>query len=428
MEDLMSTSHVETIPLDAEALLFLTPGDPRRADLVRDPYGFYDRLRDHSPVYQAGDGRWLITGYDACSSILRDPRSSSATEVPEESQTLAHRIFLGSMLFNDEPEHARLRRTISALFAPRAIRALRDRVGEIARELLEPLRDTDSFDLMSGPAYKLPVLVIADMLGVPADDFDDFRAWTDVSRSLIERRSLLNDGCGLSDDAISKADAVALQALDYFSSIIEHRRSEPGDDVISRLVATAGQDTVLSVEEIVTMCVLLHMAGHNTTQGLVTNCIYAMSGSPSAYGVLRGDQSLIPGAIEEALRFIGPTNPIERMASADIEIAGNTIDKGSVILPMISAANRDPKMFANPHSFDVTRANNKHLAFGAGGHLCLGAHLARLEVGEFLRVLLTDFPDLVVSVDDAELSWLDSYVHRGLTALPVTWDRGTQKR
>jgi cytochrome P450 len=407
-------------PLDAEAEAYLTPGHPQRTGLCRDPYLFYDRLRERDPVYQSPDGRWLLTSYAGSIQMLQDRRMSHQVQVPPDQQALAHRIFMGSMLFQDPPQHSRLRRTVSALFTPRAVERVRQRAADASRELLRAARDQESFDFRNGPAFRLPVLVIADMLGLPPEDFDEFRVWSEALRFLDEHDP--------TPEQLHWADRVAQGALDYFTDVIEQRRRQPGDDLISGLLAASqaeaasGADAPLSDEEIVAMCVVLHIGGHSTTQDLLASGIYNMTRHPESFAVLRRDPAAVPTAIEEFLRYEAPIGvSVERVASADLEIGGRQIEQGSIVHAILAAANRDPAVFADPGRFDVTRTPNRHLGFAAGPHVCIGAHLARVEAQEFLRVLVSEFPELRVAVPDAELEWVDSYLHRGLKTLPVSW-------
>jgi pimeloyl-[acyl-carrier protein] synthase len=411
-----ATAPVGHEPIDVEAEIWLSPGDPRRSELCRNPHGFYDRLRQHDPVYRSPDGRWLLTSYESCAQMLGDRRMSHRMlRVPAEEQTLAHRIFMGSMLFQDPPVHTRLRRTVSTLFTPRAVERVRQRAADISRQLLQGVRDGETFDFRAGPAFRLPVLVIAEMLGLPPEDFDEFRVWAEVLLFLDEHEHP-------APRELEWADGIARGALDYFTAIIEERRRRPGDDLISGLLTADDGDAALSDEELVAMCVVLHIGGHTTTQDLLTSGVYNMNQHPESFAILRRSPAAIPTAVEEFLRYESPVGVTpERVASEDLEIGGHVVPRGSVVHALLAAANRDPAIFQDPNRFDVTRTPNKHLAFATGNHVCIGAHLARVEAQEFLRVLTSEFPELRVAVPEAELEWIDSYLHRGLKTLPVRW-------
>jgi pimeloyl-[acyl-carrier protein] synthase len=404
------TAFITGSPLDEEADLYLSVGNPLRAVLNRDPYPFYARLRAHSPVYQAPDGRWLITGYNECLQMMQDRGTSHG--IPPERQTLAYRVFHGSMLYQNPPVHTRLRGTVSALFTPRAVGVLRERVADISRSLLAPLRDADEFDFRLGPAFQLPVIVIADMLNIPPEDFAETHVWADVHRFLAEHEPTAAE--------LDKANAAAEDAVDYFSPIIEQRRRHPGEDLISRLIIA---EEALTVEEIVAMCVIMHTGGHSTTQDLLSNGVYHLSKFPESAAALRADVNLIPTTIEEILRFDTPVGAtLERITTTEIEIGDQVVPPGQVIHAILAAANRDPKWFPEPDKFDITRIDNRHLAFAAGIHVCIGAHLSRLEGQEFMRVLTQEYPPLEIAGDPDELEWGDSYIHRGLKNLPVRWN------
>lgn len=403
--------------IDEEAVRWLTPGSPGRDALRRDPFSFYERLRRHDRVYETPDGRWLISGHAESLAFLQGRRTHSHdVGIPPERETVAHRIFMGSMLFKDPPEHTRLRRTVSSWFSPRGMQRLADRVDQYARALLEPLRTRGELDLKRGPAFTLPVLVIADILGLPPEDFDGFSAWSKALLYLDEHPDA--EGSDLDD-----VNRLAEQALDYFTLVIEERRRRPGDDLISSLVNPAGGAEPLTDEEIVAMCVILHIGGHTTTSDLLPNGILHMIRNPGTFAVLRSSPDLVPRAVEEFLRYDPPVGvTTARTASADLEIGGKLIPRGAVVHAVLAAADRDPLVFDDPARFDVTRVENRHIAFAAGNHLCIGAHLARLEAQAFLRVLVTEFPDLELAVAEEELSWVDSWLHRGLESLPVAWD------
>lgn len=407
---------MHTATLADEVDLFLSPARPERVAFWRDPYDFYARLRDTAPVFRAPDGRWIITGYDECDQMLKHREVSHRLRVDPAEQSLAHRVFMGSMLFRDAPEHTRLRRTVSRLFTPKVVGALRDRIARISNDLLEQVREADQFDLRTGPGFQLPVLVIADMLGVPAEDFNAFHVWAELLLYLDENPA--------EGPRFEEANRAAEEAMAYFSRIIAERRAHPGDDLISGLLAEEDPDARLTDEEIVTMCVILHIGGHSTTSTLLSNAAIRMTLQPEIDAALRTDISLLESGVEEFLRYDSPINvTVERATTSDVEIGGVLIPQGSVVHAVLAAANRDPRQFADPERFDLARKDNRHLAFASGNHFCIGSHLARLETTEFLRVLMTRFPPLRVAVPLDEVDWVPAYVHRGPHTLPVSWLR-----
>jgi len=411
-----SSFDTSTLPIDDEVMLWLSPGDPRRASLAVSPFDFFERLRRHDPVYETLDGRWLISGYAESRTLLANRSGlSHGNMVAPEDQELAHRIFMNSMLFQDPPLHTRLRRVVAPAFSPRAIDRLRESVATYAHELLEPLRDVDNFEFLEGPAFRLPVLVMADLLGVPAEDFEQFRVWPETLLYLDEHPHP-------SPETMSRFNQIAQEALDYFNSVIEERRRNPGEDIISVLLEAETSEAALSAEEIVAMCVILHIGGHTTTNSLLASGILDMMKNPDTFGILKRDPSLIALATEEMFRCDAPVGvTVARSATTDIEVEGKTIPEGAVVHAILGAANRDPRQFHDAQRFDIRRDPNDHIAFAGGNHICIGAHLARVEVQEFLRVLVTEFPALQLARTEEDLVWLDSYIHRSVVSLPVAW-------
>ena len=266
--------------------------EPGRESIRRDPFPFYERLRNHDRVYETQDGRWLISGHAEALSFLQNRKGNSHDNgVAPEAEAIAHRL-MNSMLFQDPPEHTRLRRTVSGWFSPQSVARLQNRVAEYARELLEALRDADEFDLKSGPLFRLPVFIIADILDLPTKDFDEFHVWSKALLYLDEHPNA--QGAELDD-----VNQLAEQALAYFSEVIRSRRRRPGDDLISTLVKSQDGEVGLTDEEIVAMCVILHIGGHTTTSDLLSNGLLRMVQQPESFETLRSSPDLIPRAVEE---------------------------------------------------------------------------------------------------------------------------------
>jgi cytochrome P450 len=398
-----------------EAQLFLSPGDPRRADMVRDPNPFYDRLRSAAPVLQVPDGRWVISGYDEAYAMLRDRSLSSHIHVDEAQQSLAHRVFMGSLLFKDPPEHTRLRRTVSTLFTPKAMTGWREAIAATARELLAEVRELETFDFTTGPSYHLPVFVIARLMGLPPEDFQQFRNWPEALIFLDENPSATGS-------ELDHVNGIAQVALDYFTDVIEQRRRRPGDDLISRLILADDGPSALTDEEIVAMCVILHIGGHHTTSTLLDNGLFHLTREPAQAAALRANPDLAGNAVEEMLRYEPPVaTAIARHTTSEIVAGGQTVPAGQTVLALLGAAGRDPRVSDDPHRFNITRPEPKHLAFATGSHSCIGLNVARMEAIEFLRILVTELPPLELAIPHEEVQWTDSYMHRGPTSLPVRW-------
>jgi cytochrome P450 len=407
--------------IDDEVTWFLTPGHPERAAIRNDPYPFYDRLREHEPVHKSSVGPWVVTRYDDVLALLQDPRLSrdieqawmAAAGVDSLDLRPAQRLIKSGMLWRDPPDHTRLRRLVQRSFTPSALANWYSRIDEIARGLLDGLRDRDQFDLLHDFAMKLPGIVICEMIGMPLDRLDEYEDWALATIEIQEPHQ--------PEDVLRHADAGATACLAYLDELIEEKRRRPGPDVISALLeADADEDVKVTHEEIVGMCILLHVAGHETTSNVVTNGMYLLLGHPEQYQRLRTDPSLVPAAVEEMLRYEGSgRNTMPRWASEDMVIDGTVVPAGDEVIGIFGAAHRDPARFPDPHRFDITRADNPHLAFGFGIHFCLGARLARAEAQTALRLLATEYPELRLASDD--FGWRDSLVLRALDRLPVAW-------
>ncbi len=383
-----------------------------------DPYPLLDQLRTYAPVHRitAPDGTnlWLITRFEDATRVLKDSRFSASIErktkdgirLSPVSQRLLHR----QMTVMDPPEHTRLRGLVSKAFSPRFIESLRPRVQEIADTLLDAMKPPGPIDLVSAFAFPLPIIVIAEMLGIPIEDRDRLREWSSVIFDAITR------GANAEPAHLGKAEEFAT----YVHALIEEKRKSPGDDLISKLVEVEEGGSKLDDEELLSMIVLLIFAGHETTVNLIGNGMLALFSHPDEFAKLKRDPAQIPLAVEEMLRFWGSvlsTSP--RVTTEEVEIGGQRIPKGEMIMVSLAAANHDPAQFEAPDRFDVTRAANKHLAFGHGIHFCLGAPLARVEVQIALESLLRRFPEIRLAVPREALRWRANLLLRGLHELPV---------
>ena len=406
------------IGLDAgapEALIF-NPFDPvTRAD----PYLVYRRLREEDPVHRSPLGIWILSRYADIEPRLRDPNFSNdirnASTLPlAAAPGVEDRIERRSkvMLFVDPPDHTRLRGLVNKAFTPRTVEALRPRAQEIVDDLLGRVEGEGGMDLIADLAYPLPVIVIAEMLGVPPEDRDVFHKWsTDLARSLDPL---------LPPELMDVIERSADEFTEYFAKLIAQRRANPGDDLLSALVAAEQSGDRLSEEELLSTCILLLVAGHETTMNLIGNGMLALLRHPDQLDRLRADPSLVPNAIEELLRYDGTVQMTGRTAKARIEIAGNTIEAGEICILLIGSANRDPERFNDPERVDVMRSDIKHLAFGAGAHYCLGAPLARVEAHIAFKELFRRLPpSLRLATEEPE--WRDNIVLRGLKSLPLAW-------
>jgi cytochrome P450 len=393
--------------------------DPRLAEVIADPYPTFRRLQTEDPVHWSEPlGGWVLTRYGDVRAALNDPRLSSDRITPFKASGSGRHAGLGELLrlvglwavFTDPPLHTRLRGLMNVAFTSRAVERLRPRIAELVDELLDGVRGRAHMDVIRDFAYPLPITVIAEMIGVPRADREDFKGWSDELAAFI--------GSAISTpDKYERAGKAIAAMAEYFRAMIAARRAKPQDDIMSGLLAAEERGDVLSEDELVATGILLLFAGHETTTNLIGNAVLALLRHPDQAALLRAHPELAAPAVEELMRYDGPTQAMVRVAVEDIAMEGKTIRQGDRIFTMINAANRDPAQFPDPDRVDLERQNNRHIAFGYGIHFCIGAPLARLEGQLAIPALLKRYPGLALA---AEPAWLPSMVFRGVTALPVT--------
>jgi len=394
---------------------------------LSDPYRYYLRLREQEPVYRSERlNAWVLTRYEDVHGALCDPRLISGkrvqsyadalpVDVQPELQPLYHQIdkWIGNM---DPPDHTRLRRLVNVAFTPRMVEGMRPRIRKLVDELLDAAAATARIDFISEFAYPLPAIVIAEMLGVPAEDRERFMAWSDGLTAYA--------GTGKPDVEVARkasSSAGALTAL--LKRLATRRRAEPCDDLISALVRAEDKDERLTEHELLSMCGFLLVAGHETTMSLLGNGMLALLTHRDAFDRLRSEPELTASAVEEMLRFDSPIQHQTRVAAEDLEIRGRTIRKGERVMPFLGAANRDPRQFPEPDRLDLERSPNKHLAFGFGPHFCLGAPLARLEASIAFRALAGRFPFMQLEGDSGDLVWRHHTSNRSPVMLTIALNR-----
>jgi cytochrome P450 len=365
------------------------------------PHERFDVLRARDPVHDDKLlGRVLLTRAADVAAVLKDrslsvdQRNAAPDTIVQRLATLQDREAPRSMLVLDDPEHGRLRRLVTHAFTARAIEAVKPRVAEVADELLDAVAGQPRFDLIEDFASPLPIIVIAEMLGVGAADRPDFRRWSKGLANVFSPIRTPELLAGL------KANADELSA--YFERAVADRRANPQGDLISAMVAVNDNGDRLTTQEIVTMCNLLLLAGNLTTTDLIGNCVHALLRHPDQLAKLKADPARITDAIEETLRLDPPVVQSLRIPLEPREIGGCPVRAGEAVTTYLMAAGQDPALHADPLRFDIDRADKTHFAFGGGVHFCLGAPLARAEAGIALARLFARFPDLALTGDPIE--------------------------
>jgi cytochrome P450 len=378
-----------------------------------DPYPHYERFRGPAPLLRVADTIWFALGHGDVTNLLRHPRMSTdeSHATTEIGKTGPGEVKTQSLLFMDPPDHTRLRNLVARAFTPRRIEGLRAATEAITAGLLDAMvTDSEPVDLIQAFAYPLPVRVICSLLGIPAADEATFTAWSrGIARSL--------DPTILRSTEIDAAIEQARRELRaYLGDLLEYRRKSPGDDLLSGLAAVEADGDRISSGEVLSLAVLLLVAGHETTVNLIGNGMLALLRAPDQLALLRRSPGLVGAAVDELLRFDGPVQITQRIATEDMEVVGCKVRRGDEILLVLGAANRDPAVFAEPHRLDVTRDARRHVGFGGGIHHCLGAVLARMETQIALATLLDRFGRIELAGVPARRP---TFTLRGLESLPV---------
>jgi pimeloyl-[acyl-carrier protein] synthase len=406
MEADMKTDINQTLPFS-----FTT------TEFFQNPYPFYEKLRSIHSIYWGNLLKypgWYVTGYEEAITILKDTRFKNRIPLPRTSKKyeLLKNIQNDMMLFKNQPDHKRLRFLVSNVFTPRMVEHLRPYIQETVNDLLQQFQNKKSMDVVSDLAFPLASLIIAKIIGVPEEERYQFKEW---AASLIQTMDFTRSRMAL-DNGI----AITIILRDYFKELIIKRKHSPAEDLISLLIKEEQQGDRLTDEELLATCILLVIAGHETTVNLISNSILSLLKHPHQLMELKEKPFLIEGAVEEFLRYESPTQMTARIASEDIEIYQTTIKKGDQVYILLGAANRDPNIFHNPYLLDITRNPNPHLAFGYGTHFCLGAPLARLETQIAIKSLLCQKDNLQLAAPD--LQWRKLIGFRSLNELQITFD------
>ena len=385
--------------------------DPRSPEFRANPYPYYDLLRQYAPVFLWEDwGMTFLSRHEDCQTLLRDDRVGHGTfmEAPEQQRPLLE-MQSNWLLLQNPPDHTRLRGLVHKAFTPRMVEQLRTTIQTITDRLLDSAQANDEMDIIADLAYPLPVTVIAEMIGVPEADYDRFHGWSDAlarSLDLVEDEAIYN-----------RAGDAAAEFTTYLRELADRRRVEPGQDLLSALVAVEEEGDRLTEAELYATCALLLVAGHETTINLIGNGTLALLQNRPQWDLLCAQPELAKTAVEELLRYDSPVQLTSRLVMQPLTIGEQDFQPGQFVSVMLGSANRDTAVFANADQLDITRKPNPHLAFGAGIHYCLGAPLARLEGQIAFTTLSRRFPNLRLA--DPTPRYRENYILRGLEALPV---------
>ncbi|MGA2124834.1 MAG: cytochrome P450 [Xanthobacteraceae bacterium] len=394
--------------------------DPLAPEVIADPYPFYHRLRALDPVHHSPLGFYVASRHADVTAVLRDRRFGKdfvgrMTRRRGDSifDEPVYRSMRHWMLQQDPPDHTRLRGLVVQAFTARRVEDMRPRIHEIVDQTLDRLVPRRHGDLIADFAFRLPVTVICEMLGVPSEHHEMFMAGARDGGRLL-------DPVPLSRAELDAANAANLGAQAYFQQLFELRRRQPGDDLTTKLVQAEEHGSKLSNDELTANIILLFGAGHETTVNLIGNGLLALLRHPDQLRLLRDDPALMPNAIEELLRYDSSVQTTSRVALEDVEVGATRIPEGEAVLCLLGAANRDPAVYPEPDQLDIRRSNIRPLSFGGGIHHCLGAQLARIEAEVAIATLLDRLPDLRLD-DPARPDWRQTFVLRGLKALPASW-------
>ncbi|RDG39816.1 cytochrome P450 [Streptomyces corynorhini] len=390
--------------------------NPRDPKMRSDPYPFYARLREREPVHRTPFGFWAVSGFEESSLLLRDPRLTS--EFHRDAKWAEHRGGWDSpvvtdtrmwMLMLDGGAHRRIRGLVNPVFNARSIMDMRPRISAILDRVLDEMGDGEGIDLIDALALPLPVTVICGLVGLPVEDREQCRKWTEAIGHVVDP--------SLNDETQQTMNASLVEFRAYIGEHLAKRRTDPQDDILSRLMLAEVDGEQLSDDEVIANVLLLFNAGHETTVNLVGNGMLALLRNPDQMRLLREDPDLIEEGVDEFVRYDAPVQLVARIATADIEVGGKTIPAGSKLMILLGAANRDPRRYAHPEELDMTRTDIKPLAFGGGPHYCIGALLGKIEGRLVFREMLRRYRDISLSTEN--LVWRPHVNFRGLSELRV---------
>ncbi|WP_329620747.1 cytochrome P450 [Streptomyces sp. NBC_01255] len=390
--------------------------NPRDPKMRSDPYPFYARLRETEPVHRTPFGFWVVSGYEEAAQLLRDPRLTS--EFHRDAKWAEHRGGWNSpvvddtrlwMLMLDGSAHRRIRGLVNPVFNARSVQDMRPRISKILERVLDDMGEGEGIDLIDALALPLPVTVICGLVGLPVEDRDQCRQWTEAIGHVVDPAL---------DDATQQAmNSSVVEFRAYIGEHLAKRRSEPQDDILSRLMLAEVDGERLSDDEIIANVLLLFNAGHETTVNLIGNGMLALLRHPDQLRALRENPGLIEEGVDEFVRYDAPVQLVARITTADVEVGGKIIPAGSKLMILLGAANRDPRRYAHPDTLDMTRTDIKPLAFGGGPHYCIGALLGKIEGRLVFDELLRRYRDISLTTEN--VVWRPHVNFRGLSELRV---------
>ncbi len=392
-------------------------------DFHADPYPFYEMMHEKMPLFFRPDwNNWYLTRHEDVAAAFKDARFGREIlgvmtreelgwpETPASMRPL-YDMQDAWMLLKDPPEHTHLRNLVHKAFTPRTVERLRERAQVITDELIDKVQVSGGMDMIADFALPLPITIIAEMLGVPPEDYDRLNVWSDALMHTVDSVQ--------SPELLQQGADMTMEFSAYIHEMIALRRKHPQEDLISALVAAEAENDKLTEDEMVATATLLLFGGYETTVNLIGNGMLALLRHPDQWEKLKANPALVKSAVEELLRYDSPVQLTSRWVQEDLEFAGHSFKRGQVVDFMVGAANRDPLRFPNPGVLDITRDPNPHIAFGSGIHFCIGAPLARMEAQIAFATLARRLPNLKLAADT--LRYREIYVFRGLQALPVTF-------
>ncbi|HDR6216450.1 TPA: cytochrome P450 [Bacillus cereus] len=392
------------------------------AQFKEDAYEIYKESRKKQPILfvnQVEIGKeWLITRYEDALPLLKDNRLKKdwtnvfSQDIKNMYLSVDNSDHLTThMLNSDPPNHSRLRSLVQKAFTPKMIAQLDGRIQRIADDLISDIERKGTLNLVDDYSFQLPIIVISEMLGIPKEDQAKFRIWSHAVIASPE-----------TPEEIKETEKQLSEFITYLQYLVDIKRKEPKEDLVSALILAESEGHKLSAQELYSMIMLLIVAGHETTVNLITNTVLALLENPNQLQLLKDNPKLIDSAIEEGLRYYSPVEvTTARWAAEPFQIHDRTIEKGDMVVIALASANRDETVFENPEVFDITRENNRHIAFGHGSHFCLGAPLARLEAKIAITTLFNRMPELQIKGNREEIKWQGNYLMRSLEELPLTF-------